>query len=243
MYDMHHFSRAGRAVAGAVAAAAMLGALTGCSTSGDGDKGKATGKDKVAGKGTDKDSGGGHGGTKSTASSGRQLGGKGSACVLPVTFDVAKSWKPKAVEPIPAGKDDHGFNELLHQGGVQMVCEIDAKPAGHIGFLQVWTGPKSAADDKPRAVLERYLAEESDDVRKTTYRDIEVGDDGVAAVEVVYSLYSKLMEESRQVSALAVATPQGPVLLRLGGLDTEEHKDMLPALELAKESMTLSAAG
>lgn len=232
MYGMRHFDRAGRAgraVVAAAVAAAVLGAVTGCSSSGD--------DDNSSGKGSGRD------GAKAAASSGRQVGGKGSACVLPVTFEVAKSWKPKTVKPIPAGEEDHGFNKLLDRGGLRMVCEIDAKPAGNIGFLRVWTGPKSAAGESPRKVLERYVADEIDELRKTTYREVEVGNGDLAAAEVVYTLYSKLMEETREQSAVAVATPEGPVLLQLGGLDSGEHEEMLPALELAKKSLKLSTGG
>ncbi|WP_431043852.1 lipoprotein [Streptomyces sp. P1-3] len=231
MYDMRHFGRTRRAAAGAVVVAAvMLGALTGCSSSGDGDKGEGKSKDK------------GSSDTKAATSSSKQFGNKGSACVLPVTFDLAKSWKPKTVKPLPAEKDAGlGFNKLLKQGGLRMACEIDGKPAGHLGMMRVWTGPKSAAGDKPREVLERYVAGEFDPIRKRTYTDIKVGVDGLAATEVVYSSYSKLTEETRNQTAVAFATPQGPVLLSLGGWDTEEHKDMLPALELAKKSLKVSA--
>ncbi|MFD5348217.1 lipoprotein [Streptomyces anulatus] len=35
----------------------------------------------------------------------------------------------------------------------------------------------------------------------------------------------------------AVATPDGPVVVHLGGMDTEEHTAMLPAFELAKKTL------
>ncbi|MFH8369481.1 lipoprotein [Streptomyces sp. NPDC018031] len=224
---MRHFGRSS-AVLVAALAAAVLGAATGCSSSSDDDSSGSGSKNS------------GRNGKKAAASAARQVGGEGSPCVLPVTFEPAKSWKPKAVEPIPAGQEDHGFNKLLQRGGVRLVCEIDAKPAGNIGFLKVWTGPKSAAGASPRTVLEEYLADEIDELRQTAYRDIKVGDAGLPATEVVYTLYSKLMEETRKQTAVALATPEGPVLFQLGGLDTEEHQEMLPTLELAKKTVRLS---
>ena len=42
---------------------------------------------------------------------------------------------------------------------------------------------------------------------------------------------------SKEQRALAVTTKRGPVVLHLGGLDTEEHRAMLPAYELAKRTL------
>jgi hypothetical protein len=116
---------------------------------------------------------------------------------------------------------------------VTAACEIDAKPAGHIGFLRVWTGQPGDAD--ARSVLRAFVAAE-DNVSKEKYRDVKTGG-GVAGVEVEYLYTSKLLDETKKERALAVTTPDGPVVLHLGGMDTEEHEAMLPAYELAKRTL------
>jgi hypothetical protein len=49
----------------------------------------------------------------------------------------------------------------------------------------------------------------------------------------------EVLDEQRTESAFAVATPDGPVVVHLGGLDSEEHREMLPAYELAKQTLKL----
>ncbi|MFI6861127.1 lipoprotein [Streptomyces sp. NPDC050421] len=196
-------------------------ALTGCS-SGSGDGAKADTKPGGApAKAT----------ASRSAAKGGTVGGSGSGCELPVVFDTAQHWKAKAVAPEEAGPE---FAALGVQGPVSLVCEIDAKPAGHIGFLRVWQG-----DDKrgsARQALEGFVKAD-ENASKITYKQSTVGK--LSVTEVGYTIYSKIMEESRPARAFAVATPDGPVVVHLGGLDAQEHKGMLPAFELAKGSVRL----
>ncbi|WP_443064507.1 lipoprotein [Streptomyces sp. NBC_00582] len=171
---------------------------------------------------------------------GASVGAAGSACPLPVTFDVAESWKPKAVD---AEAERDGVSEelagladaFLRQGPVTMACEIDAKPAGNIGFLRVWTGEPGDADS--RAVLEGFVAAEHGAGREK-YRTFASGDLTGTEVEYVTPGGGK---ETKPAHALAVVTPDGPVVLHLGGLDSEEHEEMLPAYELAKKTLRATA--
>ncbi|MDX2728676.1 lipoprotein [Streptomyces sp. PA03-2a] len=165
-----------------------------------------------------------------SATKGGSVGGSGSACSLPVTFDLASSWKPEAVQ---LGADD-ALNELARQGPLMLVCEIDAKPAGSIGFLRVWTGDR--ADRTPRQVLEAFLADEPN-AGKITYTDTEAGT--LPATEVGYTISSELLDGPQKKRAFAVSTPHGPVVVHLGGLDSAEHEEMLPAYELAKRTVRL----
>ncbi|MFI5477728.1 lipoprotein [Streptomyces rubiginosohelvolus] len=164
------------------------------------------------------------------AAKGGRLGGAGSACELPVTFDLAARWKPKAIELEP----DSILADLAEQGTVKMVCEIDAKPAGNIGFLRVWRG--EASEDDPQAVLKAFV-EDDPNASEAAYTQVKAG--ALAAAEVGYTVHSELMDESKQERAFAVITPDGPVVVHLGGLDSDEHTAMLPAFELAKRSLTL----
>ncbi|MDI9835512.1 lipoprotein [Streptomyces sp. KAU_LT] len=212
-----------------VALAVLLGAvLTGCS-GGSGEEPEEDGRASASAEA----SGAGAGAAKS----GGSVGAAGSACELPVTFDIAASWKPKAVETKPAGGDDELARELadalLHQGPVTAACEIDAKPAGNIGFLRVWTGEPGDAD--ARSVLKEFVAAEKG-AEKAVYRTFEAAD-GVTGAEVTYQYTSKILEETKEERALAVTTKRGPVVLHLGGMDTEEHRAMLPAYELARRTL------
>ncbi|KFK87155.1 hypothetical protein IX27_24710 [Streptomyces sp. JS01] len=164
------------------------------------------------------------------AAKGGRLGGAGSACELPVTFDLAARWKPKAIELEP----DSVLADLAEQGTVKMVCEIDAKPAGNIGFLRVWRG--GASEDDPQAVLKAFV-EDDPNASEAAYTQVKAG--ALAAAEVGYTVHSELMDESKQERAFAVITPDGPVVVHLGGLDSDEHTAMLPAFELAKRSLKL----
>ncbi|MFE0516243.1 lipoprotein [Streptomyces sp. NPDC058964] len=211
----------------------LAGMLTGCAQSPDDDsKTPATAHATGAGG--------------SAARSGGTLGAAGSACELPVTFDIARDWKAKAVDT-GASKGSSGSSgsdgglageladALLHQGPVTMACEIDAKPAGNIGFLRVWTGSPGNAD--ARSVLRSFVAAE-DNTSNEKYRTFRTG--GVSGVEVEYLYTSKLLDEKKTESAFAVSTPDGPVVVHLGGMDTEEHEEMLPAFELAKRTLRVA---
>ncbi|MEU2711298.1 lipoprotein [Streptomyces sp. NPDC007205] len=228
----------------AVALAAVLG---GCAESADG-----AGKSASGASPSDRSEGATSGGTRgegakgAATASGGSIGAAGSSCELPVRFDIAQGWKAK---PIDAEKElskssksskgsDGDLNgaladAFLRQGPVTTACEIDAKPAGHIGFLRVWTGKPGDAD--AGSVLRRFVAAENN-VSKEKYHSVKTGG-GLDGVEVEYLYTSKLLEETKKETALAVSTPDGPVVLHLGGMDSEEHDAMRPAYELAKQTL------
>ncbi|MDT0432448.1 lipoprotein [Streptomyces salyersiae] len=219
---------AGRALAGVVLAAAVL---AGCSSSADeGDEGDDHGARTSSSSSSDATAKNGDRGTGRPAVKGLTLGGPGSSCALPVTFDLAKDWKPQAVEVEPGSE----LAELGEQGTVTLVCDIDAKPAGNLGYLRVWAGKEGGGD--PRAALEAFVADEPN-AAKAAYTETEAG--SVAAVEVAYTVDGDLPGGSKPERAFAVATPEGPVVVHLGGMDEEEHRQMLPAYELARESLKL----
>ncbi|WP_435866635.1 lipoprotein [Streptomyces yokosukanensis] len=224
----------GRAVV-AVALAAVLG---GCVGSADGDEEKATGSAATAG-------GKGAGRTATPTVRGGSIGAAGSGCELPVRFDIAEHWKAEAIdsgaESSKASKGSDGdlsgalAEALLRQGPVTAACEIDARPAGRVGFLRVWTGKPGNAD--AGGVLRQFVAAQ-DGVGKERYHSVTTGG-GLRGVEVEYLCTSELLGESKQETAFAVSTPGGPVVVHLGGMDTEEHDAMRPAYELAKRTLQL----
>ncbi|MYR52015.1 hypothetical protein GTY83_23265 [Streptomyces sp. SID4928] len=230
----------GRVPAAVVAALALAGCSSSAGTGavGEGPAGppSGSGAPAKAAERTGSDTAGGAGGVEVAAKGGR-LGGAGSACELPVTFDLAARWKPKAVAFEPDSDPDpvlDALAELAEQGTVQMVCEVDAKPAGSIGFLRVWRG--AASEDDPQAVLRAFVADDPQ-AGKAAYTQVRAG--ALAGAEVSYTGHSELLDEPKKQRAFAVTTPDGPVVVHLGGLDTEEHTAMLPAYELAKKSLTL----
>ncbi|MCT4355521.1 lipoprotein [Streptomyces sp. Je 1-79] len=206
-----------RVLVPALAVLTAAGALTGCGATAKPDPDAAPVKKPTAGA--------------STAAAGAgeaagSVGGSGTACELPVSFGLAADWKPKAVK----ATDDEVFAALGKQGPATMTCEIDAKPAGNIGYLRVWAAGEGAA----RTALEGFVKAEKN-ATEVSYRETEAG--ALPAVEVTYTVYNKLMEESKEERAFAVAAPKGTVIVHLGGLDTEEHREMLPAYELARSSL------
>ncbi|WP_371623923.1 lipoprotein [Streptomyces sp. NBC_01116] len=228
---------------------AVLAAVTlaGCSSSTGADDGRPGGPAtssapaKAAGAGAEKTGAAGAGAEKTgtgateVAEKGGQIGGAGSACDLPVTFDTAADWKPRGVPMNPDPELAEVLAELSEQGTVKVVCEIDAKPAGSIGFLRVWQG--KASEDDPRAVLKAFLADSPNGAEAAAYTQVTAG--ALAATEVGYTTHSELLDEPKKERAFAVATPDGPVVVHLGGMDTEEHTAMLPAFELAKKTLKL----
>ncbi|MFJ6656703.1 lipoprotein [Streptomyces sp. NPDC091377] len=239
-------ARAGKRWPAAMAVAAIV--LTGCSGDSEPDGEGAASAANAA--------------EKAEAKSGGTVGGPGSACELPLTFDTAEKWTAEAVGDGPGGGDsggteggDSGGTEggdpgetggaapdvapelagLLQQGPVTLVCEIDAKPAGHVGFLRVWTGEKGEAD--PRAVLTEFLAGE-DGVSKERYSTFS--GDGGSGAEVAYLLTIEFLDETKKERAFAVTTPDGPVVVHLGGMDSAEHDAMIPAYELAKKTLKVA---
>ncbi|SCK20397.1 hypothetical protein B046DRAFT_06284 [Streptomyces sp. LamerLS-316] len=210
------------AVRALIPAAVAALALAGCSSSSGGGDGADPGKNG--------DSAPSEAAGNAAAAKGVTLGGAGSPCELPVTFDLAADWKPQAVTVEP-GSDLAALGE---QGPVTMVCEVDAKPAGNIGYLRVWRG--KASRDTPRAVLEAFVKADPN-AGGATYTEVEAGQ--LPAAEAGYTVSGELLDEPKTEHAFAVTTPDGPVVVHLGGLDSQEHREMLPAYELAKRTLKL----
>lgn len=162
---------------------ALATLLGGCAKSVESDGRNASSASPAAGS---------EGAGETAAASGGPVGAAGSACELPVRFDIAKNWKAKAIdaeaEPSKAPKGSAGDvrgslpDAFLRQGSVTAACEIDAKPAGHIGFLRVWTGTAQKAD--AGSVLREFVAAE-DDVSKQKYHSFTTSG-GLTGVEVEY---------------------------------------------------------
>lgn len=232
---------AGNAWRGLVHVALVAGLLTGCGEAAEDDAratASASATDKTDKGGEERDKGDKADPADAEAKgveSGSRIGAAGSACELPVSFDIAAQWEAESIADASEDLPEEVAALEWRQGPVTVACEVDAKPAGHIGFLRVWTGEPGDAD--PRAVLEEFLGAEQG-VSEEKYQPFEAGD--LAGAEVEYLYASQLTDEPKTERALAVATPDGPVVLHLGGLDTAEHEAMLPAYELAKRTLRAS---
>ncbi len=115
-----------RSLGAAVSAALISGLLAGCSdppgghdAPGPAPSGPATSSGAAAGKAP---AGGAWQDEIKPAASAAKLGGSGTPCVLPVSFDLAPSWKAKPVA------DGGSGDPLAQQGGLTLKCEVDAKP-------------------------------------------------------------------------------------------------------------------
>ncbi|MGW0711981.1 lipoprotein [Streptomyces sp. NPDC002643] len=240
------------AVRGTVLAqvALVAGVLTGCSESSGstGSAGAADGGDaqpsatagETAAEGSGK-AAEGSGEAGKVAAKGGSVGANGSACALPVVFDTAAKWRPEAVDTEVAGGDETAqelADALLRQGPFTAACEIDAKPAGNIGFIRVWTGEAGAADGDAEALLKEFVAAQGD-TSEAKYSDFS-SDAEVSGTEVEYLYTSEALEETKKERAFITVTSKGPVVVHLGGFDTQEHEEMRPAYELAKRSLRTS---
>ncbi|GAB7037041.1 MULTISPECIES: lipoprotein [Catenuloplanes] len=157
-----------------------------------------------------------------------RVGAADSGCTLPVSFGIAASWTPKAVDTAALGPD---LAAALGKGGMVPVCEIDAKPAGNIGFIRVYTGEHGDL----RATLTSFAGPGA---QAPAFTDLQIG--GKPAVEITYTVKSELDGTVEQETAFAVPTSRGVVAVALEAFDDEEHAAMLPAYQLAKSSLTVT---
>ncbi|MBP2402952.1 hypothetical protein SNS2_1564 [Streptomyces netropsis] len=215
----------------AATAVLSVGMLTGCSSADgkSGDSAKASaGAAKETEKGTGQDSGKKDAGKTVGKKDSARIGTAGTACELPVSFEVAKGWKPAA----SSAEDARMLAKLNDRTSVTAACVVDAKPAGLLGNMRVWTAGRT--DKSPRQVLDAFMAEEKR-VSEQEFSETKVG--GLTAAEVTYKESSPLLDEPSPQRALAVTTPKGTVVLHLTAFDGGEYKDMLPAYELAKKTL------
>ena len=159
------------------------------------------------------------------------VGGKGSACDLPVTFAVPEKWKLSEVD---TGGDDNPLAELTRRGSLRMACEANARTAGLTGFLRVWVGPRSTGD--ARAALQTL--QKGQKTRDVAYTPIKLG--GQDGVELTYQLWSELLEEYSERRAFAVVTPGGAVVVELSGLEQADPV-LQAAYDQAKSTLQVNS--
>lgn len=227
---------------GAVTAALTVAVLSGCSSADSSAEDKENGKKSEAAAAPSSSA---PSASKSAGSSApkakdsgewkkadTRIGNAGSACELPVSFMATKGWKPSCL----SREDGELLGKFSGHKTFRGALELDAKTAGNIGFIRVWTAD-AMSGKTPRQVLEAFMAEEKK-VKEQEYTEIKAGE--LPAAEVVYKVDSILADEPKRESAFAVTTPKGVMVVHLGGFDSQEHQEMLPAYETAKKTMTVA---
>ncbi|KHD75588.1 hypothetical protein MB27_22280 [Actinoplanes utahensis] len=164
---------------------------------------------------------------------GVKVGPKGSPCELPFSFDAAADWKPKAVDVKTLGE----FAELAKVGEFTNVCEIDAKPAGNIGFLRVYLA--EGRSGQPRGHLDAFVKAGRREVSGEVYKDIQVA--AQQGAEVTWNLKSTSLDMTTRYSAFAMNTEAGAVVVVLNAFDEIEYEQMLPAFQLAVQSAAVAS--
>ncbi|MCM0677445.1 lipoprotein [Micromonospora phytophila] len=149
------------------------------------------------------------------APAGVTVGRKGTACPLPVTFSVPKGWKVEAVTADAT------------VGKATMLCEIDARPAGGLGFLRVWRVNGVAGGGQEH--LEHFVDAYSPKATGVEYRRLRAGT--VDAVEASYT------QDGDLDRAVALSSLYGPVVL---SLDAPDPQELLPAYQLVKHSAKIN---
>ncbi|MEH0971777.1 lipoprotein [Micromonospora sp. CPCC 205546] len=157
------------------------------------------------------------------APAGTTVGGKGTPCELPVTFSVPAKWKVKAVKRSAKSGE-------ARVGKALMVCEIDARPAGDLGFLRVWRVDGVAGGGQEH--LKHFLGVYAPGATDAEYRRLKAGT--LDAVEASYPGKDGGAVNDR---AIAISSLYGPVVL---SLDTSDPEELLPAYQLVKQSARIN---
>ncbi|MGN9775422.1 lipoprotein [Micromonospora sp. H33] len=166
-----------------------------------------------------------------------EVGAAGTPCPLPVTFPLAKGWRPKVIElpeATPTGGPEAELGAELaaalgRRGGATMRCEVDGRRRGG-GFLRVWTADQAGV--APRAALDAYLADTSVETAvDPKFRDVTAG--GFAGVEATWLSRSELLDEESRGWAVAVQADGRTLLFTTNESLIAEPTDVLPAYRLA----------
>ncbi|MEH1098737.1 lipoprotein [Micromonospora sp. CPCC 205561] len=155
------------------------------------------------------------------APAGVTVGGKGTPCELPVTFSVPAGWKVEAVRT----SAKFGEAGLV---GFTMICELDARPTGAVGFLRVWRGDPGSTQQRFERFLTAYSAKAAD----AEYRRVRAG-----TMDAVEASYFKEDGGTYRDRAVVMSAWRHSVVFTL---DAPEVEELLPAYQLAKQSARIN---
>nr|WP_052478691.1 lipoprotein [Kibdelosporangium sp. MJ126-NF4]CEL20030.1 hypothetical protein [Kibdelosporangium sp. MJ126-NF4]CTQ97254.1 hypothetical protein [Kibdelosporangium sp. MJ126-NF4] len=165
----------------------------------------------------------GNSNNSNSAKGSETIGGDGSACPLPVTFKLPDGWKAQSV------------SKGMTLGDVSLACELDAKPAGMIGFIRVFVGDTGQSSEAVlKSFVKNYRGKGTGDSAEK-YTSVKIG--GTDGTEVTY-VTTPPEDTGKNEAAFAVKPGAKTVLVHVGGIDNEEHENMLPGFRLVKESLS-----
>ncbi|MFC4068342.1 lipoprotein [Actinoplanes subglobosus] len=169
------------------------------------------------------------------AAAGETIGAKGSACELPISFQTAADWKAKPIDLKKLGE----LAALAKVGDFTVVCEVDAKPAGNIGFLRVHVA--DGLSGAPAEHLQEFVKASigKKEASNTEIADVQIG--AAQAAEASWETLDKEYDMRSKYAAFALNTKAGIVVVMLSPLDEGEFTGMQPAYELAKKSVKIDA--
>lgn len=133
-----------------------------------------------------------------------------------MTSDVAAKWVP---EPVSAEAAE------AFGGPNRVACEIDAKPAGILGFVRVYL----ATQADPRAALQAHATGTGPQATDQRFRRITTP--AGAGWEIGYR------SDETLARAFAVPAGTGTVVVEWRGVDEDEHRSGRPAYVLARTSL------
>jgi Uncharacterised lipoprotein len=164
---------------------------------------------------------------------GETIGAKGSACEMPLSFQTAADWKAEPIDPKQLGE----LADLAKVGDFTVVCEVDAKPAGNIGFLRVHVA--EGLSGTPAERLQEFVkaAVGKKEAANTEITDVRIG--AVQAAEASWETLDKEYDIRSKYAAFAINTKGGMVVVHLSPLDDGEFTGMQPAYELAKKTVKI----
>lgn len=168
------------------------------------------------------------------------IGDAESACRLPVTFDRAMGWKPQVPESVDTVTDAdlrEALAAIVSPGPFELACEV--KSPSDIGLLRVYVGPAKLASRDPEGLLRTFAAELDEGTDLAFASSENAG--GLPITDVTYTEVVELLDEERPRRAFLVAVDDAVVVIHVGGLDAEEHEGMVPAYELAMDSVHASS--
>ncbi|WP_430785545.1 lipoprotein [Actinoplanes sp. G11-F43] len=164
---------------------------------------------------------------------GPRIGDAGSACPMPLSFATAADWKPAPINVEELGE----MAALAMVGDFAVLCEIDAKPAGNIGFIRVYLA--KGLSGQPRDHLAAYLEAgiRGQEISGETYRDLRLG--AQQGAELIWQSYDKGLDHKGKYAAFALNTRDGAVVVQLSPFGADEYDEMLGAFQLAETTLTV----
>ena len=140
--------------------------------------------------------------------------GPGTDCPVGLRFDIPAKWKAS----------DSSAMGMAVADTLELVCEIDGKPAGVIGFIRIFADADATTD--LHTIGANFVAGWAKDAGDVEFRDSKVG--SLNGLEIRY------LADGHINRAFVVRPSTATFVVHWGGLDNDEHTAGLPAYILAR---------